>query len=122
MDRWCIRAQNNLICNSLKFVEEEACKLLKQHKNAHKVLSVKKIYDFRHKILNNLVGELKGHAGFLVYLEEDDNEYEYVATSGYDKKDAWIDKVVYGGLPLFFVPVVMRVHRTYSPCLEEGGA
>jgi len=26
------------------------------------------------------------------------------------------------GLPLFYVPVVMRVFRTYSPCLEEGGA
>ncbi len=26
------------------------------------------------------------------------------------------------GLPLFYVPVVMRVYRTYSPCLEEGGA
>jgi len=26
------------------------------------------------------------------------------------------------GLPLFLVPVVMRVYRTYSPCLEEGGA
>lgn len=27
-----------------------------------------------------------------------------------------------GGLPLFYVPVVMRVYHTYSPCLEEGGA
>jgi hypothetical protein len=26
------------------------------------------------------------------------------------------------GLPLFSVPVVMRVYHTYSPCLEEGGA
>jgi len=26
------------------------------------------------------------------------------------------------GLPLFYVPVVMRVYHTYSPCLEEGGA
>ena len=26
------------------------------------------------------------------------------------------------GLPLFLVPVVMRVYHTYSPCLEEGGA
>jgi hypothetical protein len=26
------------------------------------------------------------------------------------------------GLPLFYVPVVMRVFRTHSPCLEEGGA
>ena len=28
----------------------------------------------------------------------------------------------YGGLPPFYVPVVMRVYRTYSPCLEQGGA
>jgi hypothetical protein len=26
------------------------------------------------------------------------------------------------GLPLFVVPVVMRVFHTHSPCLEEGGA
>jgi hypothetical protein len=26
------------------------------------------------------------------------------------------------GLPPFYVPVVMRVYHTYSPCLEEGGA
>ena len=26
------------------------------------------------------------------------------------------------GLPLFYVPVVMRVYHIYSPCLEEGGA
>jgi hypothetical protein len=26
------------------------------------------------------------------------------------------------GLPLFLVPVVMRVFHTYSPYLEEGGA
>ena len=26
------------------------------------------------------------------------------------------------GLPLFLVPVVMRVYHTYSPCLEEGVA
>ena len=26
------------------------------------------------------------------------------------------------GLPLFYVPVVMRVYHTCSPCLEEGGA
>ena len=26
------------------------------------------------------------------------------------------------GLPLFLVPVAMRVYRTYSPCLEQGGA
>ncbi len=26
------------------------------------------------------------------------------------------------GLPLFSVPVVMRVFHTYSPCLEESGA
>jgi len=26
------------------------------------------------------------------------------------------------GLSPFLVPVVMRVYRTYSPCLEEGGA
>jgi hypothetical protein len=28
----------------------------------------------------------------------------------------------YIGLPPFYVPVVMRVYHTYSPCLEEGGA
>ena len=27
-----------------------------------------------------------------------------------------------GGLPLFYVPVVMRVFHMYSPCLEEGVA
>ena len=26
------------------------------------------------------------------------------------------------GLPPFYVPVVMRVFHTHSPCLEEGGA
>jgi len=26
------------------------------------------------------------------------------------------------GLPPFYVPVVMRVYHTHSPCLEEGGA
>jgi len=26
------------------------------------------------------------------------------------------------GLPLFLVPVAMRVYHTYSPCLEQGGA
>ena len=28
----------------------------------------------------------------------------------------------YSGLPLFYVPVVMRVFHTHSPCLEQGGA
>jgi hypothetical protein len=28
----------------------------------------------------------------------------------------------YSGLPLFLVPVVMRVHRIHSPCLVQGGA
>ncbi len=27
-----------------------------------------------------------------------------------------------GGLPPFYVPVVMRVFHTHSPCLEKGGA
>lgn len=26
------------------------------------------------------------------------------------------------GLPLFYIPVVMRVFHTYSLCLEQGGA
>ena len=30
--------------------------------------------------------------------------------------------LVMSGLPPFLVPVVMRVYRTYSPCLEQGGA
>ena len=30
--------------------------------------------------------------------------------------------VVIGGLPLFLVPVVMRVFHAYYPCLEQGGA
>ena len=30
--------------------------------------------------------------------------------------------VALGALPLFFVPVVMRIFRTYSSCLEEGGS
>jgi hypothetical protein len=29
---------------------------------------------------------------------------------------------IYSDLPLFFVPAVMRVFHTHSPCLEEGGA
>ena len=39
------------------------------------------------------------------------------------KADVEIIKEAAGlGLPQFLVPVVMRVYRTYSPCLEEGGA
>lgn len=34
----------------------------------------------------------------------------------------YVDKRLSGGLPLFYVPVVMRVFHTSSPCLEQGVA
>ncbi len=41
-----------------------------------------------------------------------------------DNEELVIDDMrsILDGLPLFYVPVVMRVYHTHSPCLEEGGA
>jgi len=53
-------------------------------------------------------------------------------TKFYSFNTTWANKWFFGrvseedistvGLPLFYVPVIMRVYHTYSPCLEEGGA
>jgi len=40
----------------------------------------------------------------------------------FGKASSCENPVMISGLPLFLVPVAMRVYHTYSPCLEQGGA
>jgi hypothetical protein len=73
--------------------------------------------------------------GWAIAGETDKWHGEFPDSTNYlgDKKDCWeldsagtiyisssLDHVC--GVPLFLVPVVMRVFHTYPSCLEEGGA
>ena len=56
-----------------------------------------------------------GIAQLIRYLLETDHKPEWILRNA--------DKLLYTyGVPLFLVPVVMRVYHTYPSCLEEGGA
>jgi integrase len=56
-------------------------------------------------------------------IDFDNKEIEVNPKANTDYTWAWeIKDTDASGLPLFLIPVVMRVYRTYSPCLEQGGA
>jgi len=86
-------------------------------------LTIKYEYDKRERIVKEIriidgIQFEKGNSydsmNRLVEKRLPSTELEYYYT-----KHGQVRKI---GVPLFLVPVVMRVYRTYSPCLEEGGA
>jgi len=92
MDRWCVYHNGNDFAKKLLvFVDNGTTSLLK-----FCVPTSHAIKQFRQDILDVFIKELNANAGFFAYIDQNEDDFECIVTSGYANEYEWLGKLKYG--------------------------